>query len=66
VNYPALADEASWFNEAAIAASPQALLPAVPAVDFREHSPANQRLAGASKDKPKDCVPSLKIFSEAL
>jgi len=35
VNYPALADGASWFNKAAIAASPQALLPAVPAVDFR-------------------------------
>jgi len=32
VNYLALTDGASWFNEATIAASPQALLPTVPAV----------------------------------
>jgi len=31
-----------------------------------EHSPTNQRLKGASKAKPKDCVPSLKIFKDAL
>ena len=35
VNYPVLTDRASWLNEAATVASPQALLPAVPAVDFR-------------------------------
>jgi len=34
VNYPALTGKASWFVEVCIQTSPQALLPAVPAVDF--------------------------------
>ena len=35
VNYPALTDEASWFKDGCNQPSPQALLPAIPAVDFR-------------------------------
>jgi hypothetical protein len=38
VNYPVLTDRASCFIEVCNQTSPQALLPAVPAVDFIENN----------------------------